>query len=295
MSQTTPHKAKLVLLHALTPVHVGTGQAVANIDLPITREKATGFPIIPASAFKGVLRDHFKFSAKWDNDKLTKAFGSEPPQPNDTERQPVGGDWAFTDLRILCLPVRSFYGTFAYVTCPLVLRRFKQMMQVFVGSELFSEVPAVEGTQVLLASDKTLSRDNKVYFEELDLEAKGDEPTRQVANELARKLFGENNKEVQVLLNRFAIVSDQVFDYFSETATEIAARVRLDDATKTVAGSALWYEEFVPAESIFYGFVVHTKQLPEAQVALDELKVDGYLQIGGEATIGRGLCRVVIQ
>lgn len=294
MSQTTTHKAKLVLLHALTPVHVGTGQAVANVDLPIAREKATGFPIIPASAFKGVLRDYFRFSKEWVDDKLTKAFGSEPPKPNEPERQPEGGDWVFTDLRILCLPVRSFYGTFAYVTCPLVLRRFKQMMRVLGGNELFSEVPKVEDTQVLVASDKTLSRGNKVYFEELDLEAKSDEQTRQVAKELAQKLFGDNAEESQAFVERFAIVPDQVFDYLSETATEVAARVRLDDETKTVAGGALWYEELVPAESVFYGFVVHAKQVQDAQVSFDQLKVDDYLQIGGDATIGRGLCRVVI-
>lgn len=35
---------RLILLHALTPLHVGTGQAVGKVDLPIAREKATGFP-----------------------------------------------------------------------------------------------------------------------------------------------------------------------------------------------------------------------------------------------------------
>lgn len=110
-------KAKhLVLLHALTPLHVGTGQAVGNVDLPIAREKATGFPIVPASAFKGVLRDLYD-SQPW----ASQAFGN----------QDAAGAWLFTDLRLLCLPVRSFYGVFAYATCPLILRQLQQRAQAF--------------------------------------------------------------------------------------------------------------------------------------------------------------------
>lgn len=106
---------RMVLLHALTPLHVGTGQAVGNVDLPIAREKATGFPIVPASAFKGVLRDLFRTGDN-EEDWVIRAFGDEK----------VAGAWVFTDLRLLCLPVRSFYGVFAYATCPLILRQLQQ-------------------------------------------------------------------------------------------------------------------------------------------------------------------------
>ncbi|MFN7019291.1 MAG: RAMP superfamily CRISPR-associated protein, partial [Fimbriimonadales bacterium] len=64
-------ETKLIFLHALTPLHVGTGQAVANVDLPIAREKATGLPIVPASAFKGVLRDHYS-----KDPNVSPAFGT---------------------------------------------------------------------------------------------------------------------------------------------------------------------------------------------------------------------------
>ncbi len=288
-------ETKLIFLHALTPVHVGTGQAVANVDLPIAREKATGFPIIPASAFKGVLRDHFAYNGTLSREELIKAFGSEPPKPGETEREPEGGDWAFTDLRILCLPVRSFYGTFAYVTCPLVLQRLKQVAQAFHAETPYATVPSVEETQVLTATKGALFRDSKVYLEELDLEAKEDVQAQQIASALAQHLFSKNGDERQAFVNRFAIVSDQVFDYLSETATEIAARVRLDDDKKTVIGGALWYEECVPAESIFYGFATHVKAVENAQASLEKLEMDACLQIGGDATIGRGICRVVIR
>ncbi|WNZ62075.1 type III-B CRISPR module-associated Cmr3 family protein [Myxococcus sp. MxC21-1] len=45
------------LLHALSPLHVGTGQSVGVIDLPLARLKATGIPFVPGSSLKGVLRE----------------------------------------------------------------------------------------------------------------------------------------------------------------------------------------------------------------------------------------------
>jgi CRISPR-associated protein Cmr4 len=92
-----------------------------------------------------------------------------------------------------------------------------------------------------------------------------------------------------MFLKRFAIVSNETFSFLSETATEIVARVRLEDDVKTVAQGGLWYEETVPAEAIFYGFVAQQRGSEPIQIPTDKP-----LQIGGDATIGRGLCRVVM-
>jgi CRISPR-associated protein Cmr4 len=48
------------LLHALSPLHAGTGHAADVINLPIARMKATGIPFAPGSSIKGVLRDAHK-------------------------------------------------------------------------------------------------------------------------------------------------------------------------------------------------------------------------------------------
>ena len=267
------NETRLILLHALTPLHVGTGQAVGNVDLPIAREKATGFPIVPASAFKGVLRDNFN-NQSW----ATQAFG-------DADR---AGAWVFTDLRILCLPVRSFFGVFAYATCPLILQRLQRHAQVF-GIKGFENLSVeVQGADIALASNSALGKGNKVYLEDLDLTAKQSPEADAVANTIAEKLLP--NSERRYFTERFAVVSNDVFTFLSETATEVVARVRLEDATKTVASGGLWYEEAVPAEAIFYGFVGATS----AEPSLASLQIDQLLQIGGDATIGRGLCKVVI-
>ena len=70
------------LLHALSSLHAGTGQAIdRHIDLPIARYKATGIPYLPASSFKGVLRDaldpHPGATAE-DRDRHRAVFGHAP-------------------------------------------------------------------------------------------------------------------------------------------------------------------------------------------------------------------------
>jgi CRISPR-associated protein Cmr4 len=267
------NETRLILLHALTPLHVGTGQAVGNVDLPIAREKATGFPIVPASALKGVLRDYFT-AHSW----ATQAFG-------DTDQ---AGAWVFTDLRILCLPVRSFFGVFAYTTCPLILERLRRHAEAFGITGFENLSVAVDGTQIALTRDSALHKDGKVYLEDLDLAVKAGQQVDTVAQAIADKLLPEGERSH--FMARFAVVSNDVFTFLSETATEVVARVRLEDNTKTVASGGLWYEEAVPAEAIFYGFV----GAMSAEPSLASLQIDAPLQIGGDATIGRGLCKVVI-
>ncbi len=51
-------------LHALTALHVGAGQALGVVDLPLARARATHLPLVPGSALKGVLRDEFAGNAR---------------------------------------------------------------------------------------------------------------------------------------------------------------------------------------------------------------------------------------
>jgi len=103
-------------------------------------------------------------------------------------------------------------------------------------------------------------------------------------------------------------VSDEVFNFLSETATEIQARVALEDENKVVRKGGLWYEEAVPAETIFCGpvlaadyYVEKAKLIEDFNKALEPNQQQGTtnsqpitIQIGGNASVGRGLCRVVI-
>jgi len=278
-------KATVVYLHAITPVHSGTGQTVAVIDLPIAREKATGWPIIPGSSLKGVVRG----AGPGEDPRMDKLFGT-PEQ---------AGDLVLTDQRILCLPVRSFFGTFAWVTCPLVLDRFvKDMTGVGAGVPFTCNIPSVTGEDACTVTESTKlthaqQAPLKVYLEDLDLNATKDTGTTNIAAALAGKLFADDAQAQKHFTERFAIVSDELFNFVSETGTEVAARIKLDHKTGTTSGPEgnLWYEEAVPAESIFAGAALSA----DDQDVVGVLKGISCIQIGGNASVGRGLCRLVVQ
>jgi CRISPR-associated protein Cmr4 len=273
-------KATIVYLHAITPVHSGTGQTVAVIDLPIAREKATGWPIIPGSSMKGVLR-------------------GAPPGADPTKDKLYGtpeqaGEIVLTDQRILCLPVRSFFGTFAWVTCPLVLDRFvKDMKGIGATPPFTAQIPTVGAEDACkVCPGSKLVNGGKVYLEDLDLNPAEDAAdTKTIAGGIAAALFANDQQAQTHFTERFAIVSDELFNFLSENGTEIAARIALNErGTTTGDGGNLWYEEAVPAETIFAGAALHANG-GDPKTVLNALSC---VQIGGNASVGRGLCRVIV-
>jgi CRISPR-associated protein Cmr4 len=262
--------SKRIYLHALTPVHSGVGRAADIVDLPIAREKATGWPVIPGSSLKGTLRDLVGGS------RADEMFGT----------QEKAGTVAVTDQRILLLPVRSFYGTFAWVTSPLVLGRFHRDSAAFGLSGFADGVPSVADTDAATAAGSEVASGGKVFLEDLDLTATAgaDGPAQVLGADLGITDLGK----------RLCIVSDTIFSFLCETATEVNARVKLLDEQKTVQKGGLWWEEAVPAEAVFYGFA-HAVRPGNALADLaDASEANRTLSIGGDTTVGKGLCRWVV-
>lgn len=255
--------AELLMWQALTPVHSGTGQSSAGvIDLPIAREGATGFPMLPGSSIKGVLRQGR------EDDEAQRLFGSLD----------AAGRLTFTDARLLCLPVRSYRGTFAYATCPLVLSRLRRDLAALGHPLALPEVPEVAENTAQVTGD-TLVHGGQVLLEDLDLQAEETASARAWADALAQcSGLGDELRE------RFALLSDDEFGFLAETATEVTAHIRLDAETKTVAGGALWYEEALPAASLLTSFVLRPQDVTFAPPSS--------LQLGGKGSVGRGLLSV---
>ncbi len=46
----------MLFIYVETPLHAGTGRGLGAVDLPIQRERTTGYPIVQASSVKGRLR-----------------------------------------------------------------------------------------------------------------------------------------------------------------------------------------------------------------------------------------------
>lgn len=296
-------KSKLTFIHALSPLHAGTGQGVGVIDLPIAREKATNIPYLPGSSLKGSIRDEFNPNSS-DNatskaqkeDLRDKIFGPEKVDGNNG----YAGAIQFTDQTLLCLPVRSLAGTFAYVTSPYILKRLKR------DANLTYPIPNISTDQkCVVTSDVLKIVNNDICLEDLDLQAETNKDANW-ANGLKNIVFpNPKDDKGQVVINpwqkhfadRFCIVSDNVFSFLLNTATEVTARIKLQDDTKTTEQGALWYEESLPTESILFGLAL---AFPNAKTIFDEdrifeevkKKIGKPLQFGGNATVGRGLCNV---
>lgn len=295
--------AKMYWLHALTPLHVGAGRGVGFIDLPVAREKVTGWPLAPGSGIKGVLADHHKATDenRKTNGKLSAAFGRGGEDLSNS------GALIFTDARIVCLPARSLYGTFAWVTSPLALRRLARDLEIAKPANSPADFPAVETANMLHVPENVSALGAPgAYFEDLYFTVKPDGIAGQWARFLAEVVFPNDPSNPNapspwqdLFQQRFAVVADDVFNFLCETATEVNARVRIDDDSKIVAKGALWYEETLPTETILAGLVscewVANKSHEPRVLLKDYCETALTLQMGGKATTGKGTVRCVFQ
>jgi CRISPR-associated protein Cmr4 len=259
----------ILYLHALTALHPGSGTALGAVDLPVQRERHTDWPVIPGSTIKGVLRE------TTENGLRDRLFGA-----GDNDGTSAGA-LSFTDARVLAFPVRSLKGVFAWVTCPQILKSWSRDGRL-VGKT--SAVPnlAVDETSALCVQASPCVHDGKLILEEFVFNAK---PT-------ALDFFDAFDDDET---KRLVVVDDTGFTHFAKYCTEVTARIRLKEDTKTAAEGALFYQEFVPAETLFYSLVLaaptRKKGQPEsAQENLNAFRLPATAQIGGDETTGKGLC-----
>ncbi len=289
-------KKDLYYLKVLTPLHVGTGQGVGHIDLPIYREAYTDFPAIPASAIKGTVRteeilrianetgmdpkkvEEFieKFSEELNGslsedvkEKVSKVacyFGSQNRE----------GSITFTDARILLFPVKSLSGIYALITCPYVLRRFAE--------ETGKDIPEIRVSDEgkCIVSRETINKikgKEAVVLEEFTFEIEG-EAGQDVLN------LPDNQK---IDKSRVVIVSDNVFTHMVKSYTEVQTHIKVDIEKGTVEEGALWTEEYVPAEAVFYFFVIRQE---DDEFSITNRENGSILQLGGNTSTGKGFVEV---
>ncbi|MGH7772970.1 MAG: type III-B CRISPR module RAMP protein Cmr4 [Candidatus Binatia bacterium] len=298
---------KMYWLHVLTPLHVGAGQGVGFIDLPIIREKVTGWPLTPGSAVKGVISDRVdptgekrkkkKGEAGYD-ERFIGGFGRADQDGESAN----SGSLVFTDARLVCLPVRSLFGTFAWVTSPLALQRLKRDLDAAgLGSGLPGDCQTGDKAHLPQDLPSELKGDeDKVYLEDLDFDSQPCPPAEAWSDKLKDWIFPGDAVWLKIFKERFVILPNGSFDFLCETATEVNARIRIKQETKTVDKGALWYEESLPAESILAGLVWCDKVFPKDVATPQELLEDYCskelaLQIGGKATVGKGRVRCLFK
>ena len=155
--------AAMLYLYVETPLHAGSGSSVGVVDLPIQRERVTGYPLVQASGIKGKLRaeayesaayqelkkqhaeriaNELKADGKWRDKSeadrqreaarrarkvAAKELGLEAVfGPESDEADLHAGAVSPGDARLLLFPVRSLAGVYAYTTSRNVLARLKR-------------------------------------------------------------------------------------------------------------------------------------------------------------------------
>jgi CRISPR-associated protein Cmr4 len=295
MPELKTRETALLFIHALTGLHPGSGAALGHVDLPVARERHTGWPLIPASTLKGVLRDACRTGASEgeDYDRWCAVFGPETKQADLH-----AGAISLTDARILALPVRSLAGVFAWVTCPAVLTRLNRDLGLVNGETRLADVPPLQEKQAACPDGSPLLIDGtSLVLEEFDFERRADIDIGTIADWIAGAVSDAGT--AGRIRTHLVVLPDDAFGHFVRHATEVTARIALEYRTKTVKDGALFYEEFLPPETLFYS-LVFAEPSRRKDSAMDSGKVLEHvvagvprtMQIGADETIGKGLCAV---
>lgn len=276
--------SNIYFLHCLTPLHVGMGQGIGAIDMPIMRERTTEWPLVPGSSLKGVMRDYYSSKVS-DSNWIHQAFGQSG------DREGTAGALVFSDSRILAFPVASLAGTFAYVTCPLVLKRLRRDVEagdVHWDWARWDELIRISdslGESDCWAGSEVAHGPNLV-LDEFTFTIKPNSAFHTLSQFLAERIF-PNRADQTLFSNRLALVSDEVFQYFVTMCCEVIPRIRISEKSKTVENGALWNEEYLPTESILYGIRWCDSRMGQS----DQLIRNAVVQIGANTTTGKGRVR----
>jgi len=303
-------KTLVMYIYAETPIHPGSGTVISGaVDLPIQRERHTEFPIIQGSSLKGVLRNTPKGAKKGSSIALSDKCENCPDKEGNEICKICGqifgspegiGGISVTDARILAFPVRTLKGVFGWITCPLVLDRYKRDLGL-MGIGVDWEIPKPSSDEeAKVCKNSNLTENNYVYIEDLQLKCSEDGNINKIAEQIVENLPKDDAyKEVKEKLKKdLVIVSDNVFRDLVSLTTEVVTRIKIDPLTGTVDKrvGGLWSEEYLPTDTIMYSLILIPSRLnnlkPE-EIAEKLMTYDGkILQIGGDETVGKGFALI---
>ncbi len=287
--------SSILFIYVETPLHAGAGRGLGAVDLPLQRERATGYPIVQGSGLKGCLRAAAR--SKLQPTELDAIFG---PEQDPSEH---AGALAVGDARVLLFPVRSLAGVFAWTTSAHALARFYREAAM-ANLPVAWSVPAAPGDDEALVSGTALKAGDSVVFEEFSFKPK-DAALAEIGAWIADKaLLPAPNKTGQTdeysywraaLRTKLSILPEDDFRDFLQYATEVQTHVRLKRETKTV-DEGPWTEESLPVDTLLYAPLMSSRSRSErvkltAKEILWKLQNLGLarLQLGGDETTGQGM------
>jgi len=204
----------------------------------------------------------------------------------------------FTDARILFFPIKSARNVFAYATCPYVLERFSKDAKI-AGKQVNITNFDVRDGNAIVHKDSKLLVNGAVILEEYTFTATIDDT---IKNQLVTLKI---SKEI---IDRLIVLSDNDFKDFVNLSTEVITRTKINNSTGTVQPGALFNEEYLPAETVLYFITIankifkkddklkifKTQNQKENELVMNffEKALPEFVQIGGNATLGKGIVNI---
>lgn len=306
---------KMVIYKCETPLHAGSGSELGIVDMPIQREVHTGFPKVEASGIKGVFRREYITIGDSYKKFVDILFG---PEDDGSEH---AGCLEFTDARILLFPVKSAKGIFAWITCPFVIKRFINDLNIMGINDIKINMEGIEpseDTAVILDEDNKNksnliirekddnSKKEYILLEEFGYSVSHHENVFRSLIDKIKLINKENEKYITSKIDQdIVIVNDEVFNYFVNMSTEVDTRIRIGD-NGVVKDGALFTEEYLPSETIMYSFINLNVELTnnviknldyDSKISLEyieglikeHLDTIKTIQLGGNKNIGKGI------
>ncbi|HPE61148.1 MAG TPA: type III-B CRISPR module RAMP protein Cmr4, partial [Thiolinea sp.] len=188
-------QSRLLFLYAVTPVHMGAGQAVGVIDNPIQRERHTQHPNMAGSGLKGAIRHHFSNHQEWCGERkdgkctkeslINRLFGPE------TDSSDYAGAISFGDAQLVAFPVRSLKQAFVYAVSPVTLARLKRLADI-AGIKADWSVPTVNSDHCQVVDQRILSHGTLV-LEAFEYTADVSESLKAIADWLANNALPQDS------------------------------------------------------------------------------------------------------
>ncbi|OOP55639.1 MAG: type III-B CRISPR module RAMP protein Cmr4 [Candidatus Brocadia carolinensis] len=298
-------EARLMFIYTETSLHAGSGTSLGVIDLPIQREKYTDYPVLQASGIKGAVRDWFETNNSSEKQKIELIFGPDTIGGGEA----FSGAATFTDGRLLLFPVRSMKGVFAYTTSCFALNRLRRDLTMSKATNVNWNIPQEpKDNQVWGIKESGLCEDGKVLLEEYAFDFLGNNnDVKTIAAWLSQNAF-PNGPEYQFWKEKvktdLLILPEDAFKDFVKLSTEVQARIKINNETKTAASGALFYEETLTPDTLLYSVVMANdpfkdegnrpnglKNANDVMTFINKLN-GNRAQFGGDTTIGRGIVNI---
>ena len=289
---------KALFFYCVSPIHMGAGTAIGLIDNPIQRERHTDHPVFAGSGLKGAIRHHF-LADGWEKELLDRIFGPEGSE--------YAGAISFGDAQLVAFPVRCTKRAYVYATSPTALARAQRQLEHSQTAPGWT-IPEVQERHCEIVPDSVLTEENDLLnLEVFQYSAIENQELKKIAEWLAKSALPQDNAYAffrKKLKTDLVLLPDEDFTHFVKNATVIEPHVRIDDETGTADSGGLFYTENLPPESLLLAPLMasaerkaHDEAMSAQEVVENVLNGDDNqkggltglcLQVGGDATVGRG-------